>query len=437
MSTVLTGNPGNITTPLVATVTALASSGGLVEATTSAPHLFATDDWVTFSGFSGTSGINGQSQITVVDSTHFTIQGSSFVATSTGTATDNALTPQIQVATDGDTFSAQLSGLLSSQQSILDRTQWLAHELNTTVGLQYADTFTYTTSATLTVPAGAVAWEFILCGGGGGGAAGAGGAVGTGATAPGGGGGAGAKERRVFLGPLTAGTVYELFIGAGGSAGTTIESVGGNGGTTKITSAPPFEVTLFAAEGGCGGQTFDAETQSLSSVDAYAFGGQGLASSTANVGPQKQPGCYVTQGYGVCLPADPGTGGASFVTIANGGSAACGYGFDGAGSLEGYAGGVGGTAGNMASSHAGGGGGGGGGGGPNGAGGAGGNGGNGNASSTGGNGTAGSAAAANSGAGGGGGGTGGGGNGAAGNFAPGGSGGSGYAILVATWIYST
>lgn len=46
MSLVQTGNPSDVTTPLSATVTALTSSSGLVEVTTSTPHLFGNGDTV-------------------------------------------------------------------------------------------------------------------------------------------------------------------------------------------------------------------------------------------------------------------------------------------------------------------------------------------------------------------------------------------------------
>lgn len=122
MSLVLTGNPANITTPLQATITALADNGsGAIRATTSTPHFFGTNDHVIMV----TTVVTGTFEITVIDSTHFDLVGSTYTATGTGTATDLSLTPQIQVPTDGDAFSAQLSGLLSGFQGVLDRTQYL------------------------------------------------------------------------------------------------------------------------------------------------------------------------------------------------------------------------------------------------------------------------------------------------------------------------
>jgi hypothetical protein len=125
MSTVLTGSAGNITTPLQASITALSNNGsGAVRATTASPHLFGTNDRV----YVNTSPTIGFFLITVIDATHFDLVNSTFVSTSVGYATDYGLTPQVQVPTDGDTFSAQLSGLLSCVQSILDRTQYLQQQ---------------------------------------------------------------------------------------------------------------------------------------------------------------------------------------------------------------------------------------------------------------------------------------------------------------------
>jgi hypothetical protein len=124
MSSVQTGVPTEITTPLSATVTGLASSGGLIEVTTSAPHLFGNGDTVQIFVSAGV-GWGSQWPIVVIDSTHFTLTGSTFSATGTGTVEDLSLTPQIQVPTDGDTFSMQLSGMLSGLRGILSRTQYL------------------------------------------------------------------------------------------------------------------------------------------------------------------------------------------------------------------------------------------------------------------------------------------------------------------------
>ena len=128
MSLVQTGNPSDVTTPLSATVTALTSSSGLVEVTTSTPHLFGNGDTVQMFVSAGV-GWGSLWSITVIDSTHFTLTGSTFSSTGTGTVEDIALTPQILTPTDGDAFSLQLSGLLSSQRGILSRTQYLNKQI--------------------------------------------------------------------------------------------------------------------------------------------------------------------------------------------------------------------------------------------------------------------------------------------------------------------
>jgi hypothetical protein len=131
MSLTLTGTASNITTPLGVTITALSNNGsGAVRVTTSAPHLFGNGDSVTIA----TSPVSGTFTITVIDSTHFDLNGSTYISTATGSATDNSLTPQILVPTDGDTFSQQLSGALSSVQSLCDRTQFLQNEIVTIQG---------------------------------------------------------------------------------------------------------------------------------------------------------------------------------------------------------------------------------------------------------------------------------------------------------------
>lgn len=136
MSTILTGNPANVTTPLVRNVSNVTNNGsGLFRVTTSAAHLFGDDggtqgDTVVIASVTGTGGmtaaINGTWNIRVINSTNFDLLGSTFVGTYTsgGTATDTSLTPQIQVPSDGDQASMNAS-LLSALQGLLDRTQYV------------------------------------------------------------------------------------------------------------------------------------------------------------------------------------------------------------------------------------------------------------------------------------------------------------------------
>ena len=123
MADVLTGNPSNVTSPLGASVSSLANNGaGLVRVATSTPHLFGSGDIVIMNAPPAVGGFS----ITVIDSTHFDLVDSTYTANGTGSVIDISLTPQILVPTDGDTQSAQISGLLSAFQGVLDRTQYLA-----------------------------------------------------------------------------------------------------------------------------------------------------------------------------------------------------------------------------------------------------------------------------------------------------------------------
>src|SRR5215471_2694056 len=120
----MSGDPSHISTPLTATIVGMASAAGLIRVQTSAPHHFASGDYVHIQTI--TTVIDAYYVITVIDTTHFDLVGSAWTGTGTGTATDVSLTPQIQVPTDGDTFSLQLAGMLSALQALTDRTQYLA-----------------------------------------------------------------------------------------------------------------------------------------------------------------------------------------------------------------------------------------------------------------------------------------------------------------------
>lgn len=126
MATTLNGNPANVTTPLPAVITALANNGsGAIRVTTLAAHLFGPGDTVKII----TGVLVASYPITIIDATHFDLVGSAFTATSTGIATDLSLTPQVKLPTDGDTFSMQLSGMLSGLQACLDRDQYLNQQI--------------------------------------------------------------------------------------------------------------------------------------------------------------------------------------------------------------------------------------------------------------------------------------------------------------------
>jgi hypothetical protein len=122
MSVVLTGNSANVTTPLISTVNAMTSGGsGTIRVQTTAPHLYGQLDQVLVLAGS----VDATFPISVIDATHFDCIGSTFVSGGSGVAIDMSLTPAVQIPSDGDTFSAQLSGLLSAFQALLDRSQYL------------------------------------------------------------------------------------------------------------------------------------------------------------------------------------------------------------------------------------------------------------------------------------------------------------------------
>jgi hypothetical protein len=60
------------------TVSSVTSNGGLVEITTAAATTLVTGSWVNIAGVTGTIEANGVWQVTVIDSTHFTLQNSTF-----------------------------------------------------------------------------------------------------------------------------------------------------------------------------------------------------------------------------------------------------------------------------------------------------------------------------------------------------------------------
>jgi hypothetical protein len=125
MSTIYSGNPSNVTTPLVRNVAGTASAAGLIRIQTTAAHLFSTYNTVELANVGGTTEANGTWVITVIDSTHFDLAGSTWANawTSGGTATDFSLTPAATLPSDGEPATA--ASILASVQLLLDRTQYL------------------------------------------------------------------------------------------------------------------------------------------------------------------------------------------------------------------------------------------------------------------------------------------------------------------------
>jgi hypothetical protein len=261
---VLSGSAVNVTSPLASSVTGLANNGaGLVRVTTFAPHLYAQGD-VVFINCGST--LTGLFPINVITSNTFDLQGSTFTSTATGAATDMSLTPQIMCPVDGMPMSAQLSGLLSSLQGIMDRTQYLTFLLNS--GIQ-SGSAAFTSSGAWTCPV-SVRWALAVVVGGGGG--GGGGMVGTPTTANQtcGGGGGGAADLAIVPLSVTPGTTYTVTVGAGGTAGVagtglgaSLPTAGGRGGDSVFSSV----ISRGAVGGG-------AQTNALT---PYATAGSVLA----------------------------------------------------------------------------------------------------------------------------------------------------------------
>lgn len=469
MSLVMTGDASHCTTPLTATVVGIADNGlGKIRVQTSAPHLFGDQDYVLLQvTISGVAQVLA-GQITVIDSTHFDLTSVAYTATGTGTAYDLALTPQIQVPTDGDTASLQLSGLLSAVQALCDRTQ----ALRLFQIFRSTQLTTKTTTGRAFLPPWCTAVLAVGAGGGGGGGGGGSGwfdTVATNTQVAAGGGGAGAPLGVQFVTVPTGATAIDVTIGAAGAGGGGAapgagpqQGTGGAGGGYTILTwhggasdgvvAAKFAGGAGGGPGGPGPGTAPILT-SASAIPVFVPGGTtpaGLARSGSSgrfarlaPGPAQAinlindgiGGITVeTGGWDLSAYTDPvgprgfGEGGAS---VANGYNStyvdAVSYG--GTLSSTGKVGGAAGSAGTADSTRFGGAGGGGGGGGAFGTGGDAGDGGNGNNAGAGSNGGTGSSGQTT----GGGGGGGGGGNGSAtagGNGGDGGAGGAGVVHLV-------
>ena len=478
---IITGTPSNVTTltgapgqpigdgPLTATVSAIADNGGgLWRVTTSAPHLFGDGDYVELAVTISATAVEAFGFIAVIDATTFDVAGTTYTATGTGTATDLSLTPQIQIPTDGDSFSLQLSGMLSALQALADRTQALRYlQVSRAMTVAFA-----VASGRVPIPPWATYLLVIGCGGGGGAGGGPGGAAGTAnRQLAAGSGGAGARRVLQLLQVVGGATSIDVVIGAGGTGG-----VGGSGGASPNSGQPGTDggsttatwhdgffagttfATLLGGSGGGGGAS--GPWSSTTTQPVFTPGGRGPAglfrAGPAGLLSQLAPGYRQLLGIqnsvgtlsapGGAWPTEVFTDPVGQMDYQEGGASVA-YGLNssypaalsyaGAPSPEGLLGGSAGGNGTFSSTYPGGAGGGGGGAGGGGAGGAGGRGGNANSAGNGTNGIAGASAAANSGGGGGGGGGGGNASGTAGDGQPGGGGGSGFLELVFLGISTT
>lgn len=126
MSTIYSGNPANVANSLSATINGATNASPIVLSTTVA-HGFQTNDIVNVSGVGGNTAANANGWVvTYVDSTHFSLNGStgSGAYTAGGTAVDISLTPGATIPSDGDPRNA--ASVNVGLQLALDRTQFLA-----------------------------------------------------------------------------------------------------------------------------------------------------------------------------------------------------------------------------------------------------------------------------------------------------------------------
>lgn len=397
MPTVETGDRTACEIGLQKTVSGATNASPIVITTTTA-HLFSTGNLVDVEGVLGNTAANGSWYVTVIDSTHFSLDGStgSGAYVSGGVATNRSMTPAFNIPSDGDPRNA--ASVSVPLEALANRTQLLAI-------LSYMRKKTFPVNATWNAPADCLPFGIVVgCGGGGGGASGSKeGVSATNHCNPGGGGGGGAEEIITFV-EFHAGEAYAIAVGAGGTGGAS--GSGGQNGTdggdstvTRNSTATVIAKMLGAGKGYCGTVNTVANTTAQLQLGGNANRLNQIGSSTRIVtsssfffadrpiGRWQSCGGY---GHGW---------GASYSTNFG----------DGAPSRQGYAGGtrVAGALASNSGSYQAGGVGGGGGAGPYGVGGNGGNGGNASGGTTGSNGQAGTAAAANTGAGGGGGGGGG------------------------------
>lgn len=402
MSTVYTGDPLAVSSSLTRTVNGATNATPIVIQTTVA-HQFATFDTVVVNGVTGNTAANGTWQITVVDSTHFQLNGSvgSGAYVSGGTVSDQSLTPQFTIPSDGDALDA--ASVNVALEVLADRTQFLALR-----NVQQIDEFLVT--GTWTCPANCYLVTIEGCGGGGGGCGSSAGSTADSTPGVSGSGGGGAVLSTQSF-QVTPGTLYNAVVGAGGTGSAA-------GSTSGAAGSPSFFNTSGAYLVGdgvyCSGAAGGFGVATPQNAAVLVHGGMPTTNDVSTyIGKHIQT--YATTIPAIIpIPQQGGQGGTKGVNQ-NPGGAQSPQGFSGFGA---------GTDGTNSTLKIGGAGGGSGGGGPFGYGASGGNGGN-AAAVTGVAGSAGNSADPNSGAGGGGAGAGGSAGTTAGAGAAGGNGGSG------------
>ena len=228
MSTIYTGVPGNVTTPLTATISGI--TGNTVSPivfTTSSPHLFGNGDTVVVAGVTGNTAANGTFTITVTGANTFSVPGTGNGTASFGSATltDISLTPQITIPSDGDVDNS--ASVNVALQALADRTQFLynqykliniqttswgtGHTLTMTVGVNQIQSETVLTSSVNTL-LGDVIEVALSCDGG------------IGSTS-------GITNCRYQLGTTQNGTVVGTITGS-------IVTIGWQGASSSVVNAP-------------------------------------------------------------------------------------------------------------------------------------------------------------------------------------------------------
>jgi hypothetical protein len=416
---VIQGDAANVTTPLTNTITAAVAGGGVTTCTTGSAHNFGNGDALGISGATGMTGLNALwPNITVTGASTFTIPTAlSGTFGGPATAIDYSLTPPIQFPLDGSPMS-MLSGLLSGVQGLANKIEFTWRNAQTSITVSE-----FTSSTTLTVPAGVYMLFIEMCGGGGAGGNGCSGQTATAKSSPGGGGAAGAPLCVMQL-PVSPGDAISITVGSGGTPSGSQFGNGGAGNPSSVADTTTGKTrTAPGGAGGWGTGQAASICAATSSLDTYTPGGEGSYNSSGSI---YTGGLFVTASEGASASTfvaqcSIGAGGASVAS-----TNAIGNAFQGQPSIGHLnVGGVGGAFGGAAGSYFSGGGGGGGGAGPYGNGGAGGAGGGGATIGTGSAGGSGGSVAANTGAGGGGGGGGGCGPSGGGTYGVGIAGGSG------------
>jgi hypothetical protein len=133
MSSPYTGVATNVTNANVNSVTNVTNTSPMV-VQTATPHNYASGDSVVIffvnTPYGANSAQNKPWTITVVDSTHFSLNGSTAGGAYTGppgVCVDISLTPFFQIPSDGDPFNA--AAFNNAIQSLADRTQFIQSKL--------------------------------------------------------------------------------------------------------------------------------------------------------------------------------------------------------------------------------------------------------------------------------------------------------------------